>query len=45
MLQTCTKEVQNRAGKGEESNLLGVLQDIKIWTNYKMVYAQTGIRP
>ena len=41
MQQTSTKWLQNETWVGEESDPLGIVQEIEIWPYYQMVYAQT----
>ena len=43
MRQTCAKIVYDEMRLGEEGNLLGIVQEIAIWTYYQMQYLRTGI--
>ena len=43
MQKTSAKELQNEARLGGEGDPLEIVQEIKIWPNYQMVYAQTRI--
>ena len=43
----CSKLMQKKykAWQDRKGDLLGIVQKIKIWSFYQMVYAQTRIRP
>ena len=45
MQPTCTEGVQDKLRPGREGDSLGIVQKIKIWPYYQMVYAQTRLYP
>ena len=45
MQQTGTKGIQKRARPGGEGDPLGIVQEIKIWPYYQMVYTENRIHP
>ena len=45
MQQTSAKRVQNNRQLGGRGYLLGIEQEIELWSYEQMVYAQTRIRP
>ena len=45
MQQTSKKEILDKAWLSGEDDPLGIVQEIKIWPCWQMVYAQTRNRP
>ena len=41
---TISKAVQDKAWLSRKGDLLGIVQEVKIWPFYQIVYAQTRIR-